>query len=267
MLPHLFLSGPLGCFKMSPFKLWVSCRAQPIYEKMQITIKSDELGFLQMFSQREDLWGHLILRHTQFSMRSHILLYVARFHAASSIWAFPVQFFNSGEAADVEKAVACKVGERAWSSEMMRTQITLKVKTLSAEVFKFEAATTKIREVLINGGYNPYKWYHKWVSWGHFTLLIRVITVRMPGFGGLDRPQAPGTWEGTGGDSLRRIWIWEAGLKPTRYKKNGTKYIGCCCCQIKNEVFFLVVLVYIWRQSPRKWFPSSLLGKLRPRRH
>ena len=66
-----------------------------------------------MFSQWEDLWGHLILRHTQFSMRSHILLYVARFHAASSIWAFPVQFFNSGEAADVEKAVDCKVGERA----------------------------------------------------------------------------------------------------------------------------------------------------------
>lgn len=34
---------------------------------------------------------------------SHILLYVARFHAPSSTWAFPVQFFNSGLAADVEK--------------------------------------------------------------------------------------------------------------------------------------------------------------------
>ncbi|CAL1147451.1 unnamed protein product [Cladocopium goreaui] len=34
---------------------------------------------------------------------SHILLYVARFHATSSVWAFPVQFFNSGIAADVEK--------------------------------------------------------------------------------------------------------------------------------------------------------------------
>mmetsp|Transcript_53610 Transcript_53610/g.124867 ORF Transcript_53610/g.124867 Transcript_53610/m.124867 type:complete len:597 (+) Transcript_53610:49-1839(+) len=34
---------------------------------------------------------------------SHILLYVARFNAESSMWAFPVQFFNSGEAADVEK--------------------------------------------------------------------------------------------------------------------------------------------------------------------
>ena len=34
---------------------------------------------------------------------SHILLYVARFHAPSSAWAFPVQFFNSGLAADVEK--------------------------------------------------------------------------------------------------------------------------------------------------------------------
>ena len=37
-------------------------------------------------------------------LRSHILIYVARFNAASSSWAFPVQFFNSGMAADVEKA-------------------------------------------------------------------------------------------------------------------------------------------------------------------
>ncbi|CAE7499339.1 unnamed protein product [Symbiodinium natans] len=36
---------------------------------------------------------------------SHILIYVARFNAASSSWAFPVQFFNSGMAADVEKEV------------------------------------------------------------------------------------------------------------------------------------------------------------------
>ncbi|CAJ1400247.1 unnamed protein product [Effrenium voratum] len=34
---------------------------------------------------------------------SHVLLYVARFHGESSTWAFPVQFFNSGLAADVEK--------------------------------------------------------------------------------------------------------------------------------------------------------------------
>ncbi|CAK9063513.1 Uncharacterized protein SCF082_LOCUS32880 [Durusdinium trenchii] len=34
---------------------------------------------------------------------SHVLLYVARFAAASSRWAFPVQFFNSGMAADIEK--------------------------------------------------------------------------------------------------------------------------------------------------------------------
>eukprot|EP00439_Symbiodinium_sp_Y106_P041554 s3469_g5.t1 len=36
---------------------------------------------------------------------SHVLIYVARFNAASSMWAFPVQFFNSGMAADVEKEV------------------------------------------------------------------------------------------------------------------------------------------------------------------
>ncbi|CAE7852868.1 unnamed protein product [Symbiodinium microadriaticum] len=36
---------------------------------------------------------------------SHVLIYVARFNAASSTWAFPVQFFNSGMAADVEKEV------------------------------------------------------------------------------------------------------------------------------------------------------------------
>lgn len=36
---------------------------------------------------------------------AHVLLYVARFHAESALWAYPVQFFNSGMVADVEKEV------------------------------------------------------------------------------------------------------------------------------------------------------------------
>jgi len=35
----------------------------------------------------------------------HILIYVARFFAQSSVWAFPVQFFSSGIASEVEKEV------------------------------------------------------------------------------------------------------------------------------------------------------------------
>ena len=50
---------------------------------------------------------------------------------------------------------------------MMRTQITLKVKTLSAEGFKFEAATTKVREVLINGVIIPKNGIISGFFWGY----------------------------------------------------------------------------------------------------